>query len=392
MELQNGIHLAYCTNIHPAETWSETLASLERYTLKVRDAVTPPNTGSLFAIGLRLSDAASRELAQPEVLAGFRHWLERNRCYVFTINGFPYGQFHGSRVKEQVYRPDWSTQERLDYTRRLFSILSALLDLAPSGCEGSVSTLPGSFKAFGPNAKQQQAIRRNLWECVDHIEALSAATGRRLHLGLEPEPLCLFETTGETVAFFEGVASERPGDPRWRNCLGVNYDVCHLACEYEEPANAFALLRENGIRISKIHLSSALRVNPVPAVREALKSFTADVYLHQVIAGADNRRLRDYPDLNQALQQPPRQDETEWRVHFHVPLHMEDWELFATTAPANIQVLELLAANPSLCRHLEMETYTWGVLPPALRSRDVVEQLAAEYAWCFKHLERLGLK
>jgi len=188
------------------------------------------------------------------------------------------------------------------------------------------------------------------------------------------------------------VASERPGDPRWRNCLGVNYDVCHLACEYEEPANAFALLRENGIRISKIHLSSALRVNPVPAVREALKSFTADVYLHQVIAGADNRRLRDYPDLNQALQQPPRQDETEWRVHFHVPLHMEDWELFATTAPANIQVLELLAANPSLCRHLEMETYTWGVLPPALRSRDVVEQLAAEYAWCFKHLERLGLK
>jgi hypothetical protein len=392
VELQNSIHLAYCTNIHPAETWEETLASLERNTLKVRDAVMPPDPEKRFAVGLRLSDAASRELERPEALAGFRCWLERNGCYVFTINGFPYGQFHGSRVKEQVYRPDWSTFERLDYTCRLFTILSGVLDLAPSGCEGSVSTLPGSFKAFGLDTQQQRAIRQNLWKCVDHMETLSAATGRTLHLGLEPEPLGLFETTAETVAFFEQFAAERPGDFRWRTHLGINYDVCHLACEYEEPAESFASLRENGIRISKIHLSSALRVSPTPLARKALKAFADDIYLHQVIAAAENRRLRAYPDLNDALQAPPSPDEAEWRVHFHVPLHMEDGELFGTTAAANVRVLEQLAADPSLCRHLEMETYTWGVLPPALRSRDVVEQLAAEYAWCFDHLERLGLK
>ena len=169
MKLSNGIHLAYCTNIHPGETWAETFDSLNRYTLKVRDAVQPDG---LFAIGLRLSHAASEELAKPETLQEFRGWLVRNACYVFTINGFPYGRFHGTRVKEQVYRPDWSTRERLDYTRRLFSILAELIDLAPAGCEGSVSTLPGSFKPFNPDEECERAIRRKLWECVDHIEAL----------------------------------------------------------------------------------------------------------------------------------------------------------------------------------------------------------------------------
>ena len=389
MELRHGIQLAYCTNIHPAETWAETLAALERYTLRVRDAVAP---GQPFAIGLRLSDAASRELAQPQVLNAFRDWLVRHECYVFTINGFPYGQFHGSRVKEQVYRPDWSAPERLDYTRRLFTILAQLMDLAPVGCEGSVSTLPGSFKAFGLSDAQQQAIRRNLWECVDHMETLSRATGRGLHLGLEPEPLCLFETTAETVAFFEALAAERPGDERWRTYLGVNFDVCHLACEFEEPAKALASLNERGIRISKIHLSAALRMQPTPKAREALKPFADDVYLHQVIVGAGGKRLRDYLDLGEALRLPLQCDETEWRVHFHVPLHMEEGSLFGTTAAENGAVLEQLAQNPALCQHLEMETYTWGVLPAELRSRDVVEQLAAEYAWCFAQLERLGLK
>jgi hypothetical protein len=219
------------------------------------------------------------------------------------------------------------------------------------------------------------------------MEALSSATGRALHLGLEPEPLCCRETTAEIVTFFEQLAAEQPGDSRWRTFLGVTYDVCHLACEYEEPAQSLAALRASGIRISKIQLSSALRLSPTPAAREALEPFIDEVYLHQVIAAAGNRRLRAYRDLNDALQAPPHLDETEWRVHFHVPLHMAQGELFGTTAAAALQVLELL-----VCRHLEMETFTWGVLPAELRSRDVVEQLAAEYNWCFAHLERLGLK
>ena len=136
MRLNHGLHLAYCTNVHRGETWPETFAALDRHVLAVRERVCP---GRRYAIGLRLSDLASRELSEPETLLAFRRWLDRHDCYVFTINGFPYGQFHNSRVKERVYQPDWTQPERLAYTCRLFDLLAALV---PSGVEGSVSTLP----------------------------------------------------------------------------------------------------------------------------------------------------------------------------------------------------------------------------------------------------------
>ena len=387
MELSDGIHLAYCTNIHPGETWAETLDSLNRHTLRVRDAVAP---GRPFAIGLRLSNAASEELIKPAVLRAFKRWLKKNACYVFTINGFPYGQFHQVRVKEQVYRPDWTTAERLQYTRRLFTILAELLELSPPGCGGSVSTLPGSFKPFCLDESQEAAIRRNLWQCVDHIETLARAAGRDLHLGLEPEPFGLFETTPETVLFFQALAAERPGDNRWRLYAGVNFDVCHLACQYEDPVQSLRAFCASGIRISKIHLSSALRLKPTPEAREALRPFVDELYLHQVTAKSA-RRIRSYLDLDQALRIPAHRDETEWRVHFHVPLQMKKTRLFGNTSSANRKVLAELGSHPTLCSHLEMETYTWGVLPPELRSGDVVDQLAAEYAWCFAQLKSVGI-
>src|ERR1041384_1795614 len=163
MKLQHGLHLAYCTNIHRGEDWAETFASLEKYTLAVRDRVCP---NAPYAIGLRLSDQAARELIEPVALAAFRQWLEKNNCYVFTINGFPYGKFHGTRVKEQVYAPDWTMNERVEYTNRLFNLLARLL---PEGIDGSVSTVPCSFKPFIKTPEQERALRDNLWRCVEHI-------------------------------------------------------------------------------------------------------------------------------------------------------------------------------------------------------------------------------
>ena len=400
MQLRHGLHLAYCTNIHPAETWAETFDALKHHTLATRARVMN-GSGAPYAIGLRLSDAASRELVQPEVLRMFREWLQENGCYVFTINGFPFGQFHGARVKEQVYRPDWSSPARLEYTQRLVTILADLLAVAPTGCEGSVSTLPGSFKGFRLNDEEQCAIRQNLWSCVEHLAEGSERCGRMLHLGLEPEPLGLFENTAETLAFFERMADECPGHLRgqWREHLGVNYDVCHFACEYEEPD--FAAFAARGIRISKIHLSAALTAVPTLASRTALQAFADDVYLHQVIARRADKTLRRYLDLPEALQAVPDTTENEWRVHFHLPLQWQpepslaDDENcgtpFGTTAAACTRTLALLAEHPTLCKHLEIETYTWGVLPPALRSRFVVDQLVGEYEWCFKNLRSVGL-
>lgn len=374
MRLNHGLHLAYCTNIHRGEDWAQTLDSLNRHALEVKRRVCPQ---APYAIGLRLSALAARELSEPATLTAFRHWLDREGCYVFTINGFPFGRFHGGRVKEQVYAPDWTTRERLEYTNQLFDLIAQLV---PEGVEGSVSTLPGSFKEFIRGEEPVAEIRRNLWRCLDHIARLSDRTGRVLHLGLEPEPLGLFETTQETVAFFDRLVAERPGDQRVLHHVGVNYDTCHLAVEYENPREAVLRLQRHGIRISKLHLSSALKVAPTAEVRRALAAFADDVYLHQVIA-RNGSALTRYRDLDVALAQAPADDE-EWRIHFHIPLHCPTSALFDNTSDHLLGVLGLLQQDPTLCSHLEMETYTWEVMPAELKNRSVVDQLVGEYDWC----------
>ena len=378
MKLKHGLHLAYCTNIHRGEDWAQTFGSLQKHTLAVRRRVCPMGA---YAIGLRLSDQAALELSEPTVLAGFRQWLSDENCYVFTINGFPFGNFHGERVKEQVYVPDWASEARLEYTCRLFDLISVLV---PEGVAGSVSTLPGSFKEFITDESHEQAIRDNLWLCVEHIAALSDRTGKTLHLGLEPEPLGYFETSDETVAFFDQMEKEHPNDPRLREHLGVNYDTCHLAVEYEEPHEAVGALAEAGIRISKLHLSSALKLKPTDEARARLAAFTEDVYLHQVIERLPGGVLARHRDLGDAL--AAESNAEEWRVHFHIPLHSPDTDWFESTRDHIGGVLDLLRADPALCPHLEMETYTWEVLPDELKKRDVVDQLAAEYDWTLAEL------
>lgn len=383
MQLKNNWHLAYCTNIHPGDDWPQTLASLETHTLAVREQICPDQP---YAMGLRLSDLASRQLSMPDTLDAFRKWLQEHQCYVFTINGFPFGSFHGGKVKEQVYRPDWTHPERLAYTNRLFDILAQLL---PKGIEGTVSTLPGSFKEFDLSEEQEKQIRRNLWECIDHIGHCSSRYGRRLSLALEPEPLCLWENSDEIVLLFQEMEADRPGDQRLHPLLGVNYDACHLALEYEEPAEVIRKWQKAGIRINKIHLSSALEIHPTKAARDWLQQFTDDTYLHQVIARTTDGTLRRYKDLPQALEQSS--DDPEWRVHFHVPLYAENLSHGKTTTPHLLHLLDILASEPRLCSHFEIETYTWDVLPKELRARTVDEQLIKEYGWCLNQLTQRGI-
>jgi hypothetical protein len=388
MELKHGAHLAYCTNVHHGQNWSETFDSLQKYTLAVRNRVCP---GRPFAIGLRLSSRAATELADGENLLEFQRWLEKNDCYIFTINGFPYGRFHGAPVKEKVYLPDWTSPDRLDYTNLLFELLVKLL---PDGVAGSVSTLPGAFKEFIQTEEQAKAIRQNLWRCVEHISRLSEQTGKQLHLGLEPEPLCLLENTAETISFFVQMRDEQKNDPRLNEYLGVNYDCCHFAVEFEEPQNALAAFEKAGVRISKIHLSSALKTAATPDAMAALKMFTDDVYLHQVIARDPDGQIqfsRDLPDALNSKLNVQNSRFPEWRIHYHVPLHAPAILPFQNTNDHLSGVLDWLAKNPDACSHLEMETYTWEVLPPELKSRTVVEQLAAEYDWTLAQLAKRGL-
>lgn len=389
MRIANNSHLAYCTNIHRGGSWPETLATLEAYTLAVRDRVSPD---SQYAIGLRLGASAAKELSDPPTLLRFQKWLEQNNCYVFTINGFPYGDFHGTRVKDQVYRPDWTSRDRQEYTNLLFDLLTQIL---PPGMEGSVSTLPGSFKRFITGEAQEKAIFENLLETARHIESLSEKTGHDLHLGLEPEPLGYFETSAESVAFFERFLEFAPDarDLILRR-LGINYDACHLAVEYESAGESLARLIEAGIRISKIHLSSAIKVADLsPKTLAILEGFCEPVYLHQVIARNPDRSLTRYEDLDLALEarKSGRDEAHEWRIHFHIPLHAQPEAPIASTSDHIQDTLNFVAQTPGICRHFEMETYTWEVLPDELEESNVVDQLVKEYAWTLAELAKRDL-
>lgn len=385
MELKHKIHLAYCTNIHRGENWPQTFETLEKYTLAVKDRVCPDKR---YAIGLRLSHQAAVELKEKATLLAFQRWMDQHNCYVFTINGFPYGAFHGTRVKEQVYVPDWTAPERLAYTNLLFDLLA---EITPSGLEGSVSTVPCSFKPFIKYQEQVVKMRENLWRCVEHIERVSKRSGKYLHLGLEPEPLCYLETSQETVEFIEQMRADRPKDSRINEFLGVNYDTCHLAVEYEDPRSAIERFVANKIKVSKLHFSSALKVRPTAEVRAALARFREGVYFHQVIGRNLDGSYSRFTDLDEALRAPAEPEAQEWRIHFHIPLHQAPDSLFGTTQDHLLGVMDYLGAQPGLCSHIEMETYTWEVLPPEFKNRSVVDSLAAEYDWTLRNLRERGL-
>jgi sugar phosphate isomerase/epimerase len=387
-------HLTYCTNIHPGERWAEVRRNLESHVLRVKALVAPDRE---FGVGLRLSAEAAQSLADPATLDELRAFLDAHDLYVFTINGFPYGPFHGRRVKEDVYRPDWLEEERLLYTDALARILAALL---PPGLLGSISTVPGCFKPRAAAGGSAAAMADRLIRHVRTLIGLERDTGKRLALALEPEPMCVLETVGEAVAFFEAhlfgrsaiakLASwsglgESAAETALHRHLGVCLDACHAAVEFEDPKAAVAALQGAGIAIHKIQVSAGLRVAP-PSVenRAALRPFAEDVYLHQVVARR-GQELRRYADLAPALADPAATSDDEWRIHFHVPLFRPELGPFLNTQ-AFLRELLGLQGREGVTSHLEVETYTWHVLPPEYRGVDVAEDVAREMLWAMEAL------
>lgn len=371
MKFRDHHHLAYCTNVHPAESWAETFEVIKTDVLAVRDRVAGEKS---FAIGLRLSARAAADLLEGNQLSNFETWLGENNCYVFTINGFPYGAFHGISVKEKVYQPDWTQSARLIYTEQLFTIIDRL---CPDESGGSVSTLPGSFKEFQAD---EDLIFENLYSCALTIQALARKSGKDLHLGLEPEPLGHFENTGETLAFFQRffIWCDKQGHDTTplKKHIGINYDTCHFALEFEDCSTSLKALVEAGLRISKIHLSNALSFNPQnPEALAAIQQFNEPTYLHQVILNTEPlTRFKDLPEFNGVT------TATEGRIHFHVPLYSEPLAPLASTLDHAEAALAYLEEFPETCSHLEIETYTWGVLPDHLQ-KPLTDQITAEYQW-----------
>lgn len=388
MKLSHGLSLAYCTNVHRGEGWAETFAGLRDHALRVRDRVSP---GKTYVLGLRLGDLAAKELAVPATLAAFRHWLDRENCVVAGINGFPFGPFHGQAVKDNVFAPDWCEVPRLDYTNRLFDLLAAF---GPPDGVGTVSTLPGSFKGFGRNPDELKVMRRNLLACAEHLARLRDRTGQHLRLALEPEPLGHVENTPESLRLFEQLRAEEPAKGLVDDFLGITYDTCHFALQYEEAHEAIARLNAGGAPVLKFHLSSALKLKPTEISLARLAQMHEPTYLHQTMGRAKDGsivRFKDIPLAMAAINQLRTLEEL--RVHFHVPVNADQLsDELSTTNDHLIAALDVIAKNPGACRELEIETYTWEVLPPEVRPADVADMIAEEYRWTLAELAQRGVK
>ncbi|QDO43811.1 sugar phosphate isomerase/epimerase [Streptomyces sp. RLB3-17] len=376
------VHLAYCTNVHPAETLDGVLAQLRDHCEPVRRRLGRDRLG----IGLWLArDAAHALVTDPSALRGLRTELEHRGLEVVTLNGFPYEGFGAEEVKYRVYQPDWADPERLAHTTDLARVLAQLLP--DDVTEGSISTLPLAWRT-AYDQERATAAHTALTTLAERLDALDELTGRSLRIGLEPEPGCTVETTRDALVLLTAIGHDR---------IGICVDTCHLATSFEDPHTALDALAQARVPIVKSQLSAALHAEHphLPEVRAALAAFDEPRFLHQTrtLTAAG---LRGTDDLGEALAGDALPDASPWRAHFHVPLHAAPAAPLTSTLPVLRAALTRLVGGPHpLTHHLEVETYTWQALPPELRPRaraQLVDGIAAELTLARDLLTDLGLK
>ncbi len=391
-------HLTYCSNIHPGETWNAVFENLKTYTLPLKKQLSPD---APFGVGLRLSDASARELLEGDNLPELVDWLKANDLYVYTFNGFPYGDFHGQVVKDKVYMPDWRTRERVDYTLRLAEILEVLL---PAGMDGGISTSPLSYKPWlnGDAEAIEHAFRVSTEHMVEVTRALidiHKRSGKLIHIDIEPEPDCLIENIAETIDWFtqwlfpKGSTllaktldiSEDEARDHLKQHIRLCYDTCHFAVEFEDAEDVVNQMNAAGILIGKVQISAAVKVK-LPDEEEGreviagrLQPFVESTYLHQVVELLEDGTLHHYNDLGNALPHIQKKSAKEWRIHFHVPIFVDDYNHIQSTQGDIAGALNLQKKHP-YTTHLEIETYTWGVLPGGLK-QDLLASIRREYEW-----------
>ncbi|HYD69690.1 MAG TPA: hypothetical protein VED21_29730, partial [Azospirillum sp.] len=180
--------LGYCLNVHPTQSFAEVRAALLGPVAAIKRRLCPDRP---FAVGLRLSAEAA---AAPGATAELAAIFAGEGFAAFTMNGFPYGRFHGAPVKETVYEPDWTTPERVAYTVTLAETMAALV---PPGERATISTVPGGY---GMTLRgREAAVAEGLLQAAAALARLERTSGRTVALALEPEPWCLLETVADAV-------------------------------------------------------------------------------------------------------------------------------------------------------------------------------------------------
>lgn len=400
LSFNDNLHLTYCTNIHPGESWDEVFTNLQCYLPSLKARLCP---NAPFGIGLRLSARAASEIIKDLRLTQFQSWLADEGLYVFSLNGFPYGGFHGQVIKDKVFAYGWETRERVNYTLQLADILAALV---PDDMDGSISTLPVSYKSWADDSDTKNKVvvsqsAMHLAFMATRLYEIHNKTGKLLHVDLEPEPGCVLENTEDICQFFTNtlipvgvpVVQEALGlsasaaEACLRNYIRICYDACHFALQFDEPNYTLKRLALEDILIGKIQLSSALKVQLTgssaqrSALAKQLSNIDEPVYLHQVVEREMNGCINAYRDLPQAMSRLFDGDK-EWRIHFHVPLFIEQYQSLSSTQSEVIKLIDEIKSHTQ-CLHLEIETYTWGVLPSAMKI-DLISSIEQEYQWVIR--------
>ena len=386
--------LGYCTNVHAGATLRQTQENLEKHAVRVKELYSPTRP---MGIGLWLSAAAARELIETKQVPAFRDWLAERGLVPYTMNGFPYGDFHEKVVKHRVYEPTWWDAPRLAYTLQLVDILHEIL---PPGLEGSISTLPIAWGTPCMDLEQTHAAAEQLRAAALHMHQLEERTGRLIHLCLEPEPGCVFTFADDAVHFFQWQLFNGPDAEIVRRHIRICHDVCHAAVMFEDQEDVLRKYRDAGIEVGKIQVSAALRMDldamPAKEAKEGapaaatsqLREFVEDRYLHQTVIrrGADESF---YEDLNLAFSSEGASPiDGEWRVHFHVPIYLKKFGLLESTQEQISSCLEA-AREYTNCQHLEVETYAWGVLPKELQHAELAAGIAQELKWLDEALAKI---
>jgi hypothetical protein len=382
------VDLTYCMNVHPGENWADQVRATRDDARKVRERV---GGDGLFGLGLRISATAAAELsAQPDRVHAYSKLLATQGMYAFTVNAFPFGTFHGVRVKDAVYEPDWSRRERVTYTLQVARVLAPLL---PEGRYGSISTAPLTFKGWANWQSREDEALRNLAEVAHGLGELEAESGRRIVLAMEPEPGCYPETTAELVATMQklrdigarhlratfGVSAQAAETLLCRH-VGCCFDTAHQAVEFESLADSIGVLQREGIDVAKIQVSAAIEADCAdPEAVRQLATMQDEVYLHQVGLQLPDGSVQRWYDLPAFLAELPSLPAAMARIHYHVPLFVSQFGALRSTA---YLVEDAAAALLSASAHIEAETYTWQVWKEATgESLPVHEGIARELCW-----------
>ncbi len=384
-------HLSYSTLVHPGDNWELMSQSLRTFVPQVKVRVSPNQS---FGLSLRLAALSAEALVKDKTAREeLKRFLAENDMYLYTVNAFPYGAFKDTIVKEQVYEPDWRTEERTQYTINVADILA---DVAPEGLAPSIQSAPLGFKPRVTGPDVVASYTEHVLRVVAHLVGIEVQTGKTITLALEPEPHCFLETTDETIDYFtnhlySGRSAERLAKladipvseaiAALRRHLGIVFDIGHQAVGFEDIPVSLQKLVDAGVPILKLQEVAAMRMPEVTdETIEALQRFAATVYLSQTVE-KKNGKITKFLNLEDAFaarraDPGPR----EWRTHFHVPVFLDNLGAFGTTRFALEEALQMHKDKP-LSRQLEIETYTWDVLPDHLKTGDIVDYVCREIEW-----------